>query len=82
MVFCILSRTSIENNRKAVINVGIALQLTNILRDVHEDAMADRYFIPKQLLLKYDMTNCQIKRNFVPKKTSNGLFQPKTLRGR
>ncbi|MCM2626140.1 hypothetical protein NDQ56_13825, partial [Lactiplantibacillus plantarum] len=22
------------------------------------------------------MTNCQIKRNFVPKKTSNGLFQP------
>ncbi|ARK34950.1 hypothetical protein B5726_11360 [Lactiplantibacillus plantarum] len=28
------------------------------------------------------MTNCQIKRNFVPKKTSNGLFQPKTLRGR
>ncbi|WP_260247203.1 hypothetical protein [Limosilactobacillus fermentum] len=27
-------------------------------------------------------TNCQIKRNFVPKKTSNGLFQPKTLRGR
>ena len=55
MVFCILSRNSIENNRKAVINVGIALQLTNILRDVHEDAMADRYFIPKQLLLKYDI---------------------------
>ncbi|MCJ8189622.1 transposase, partial [Lactiplantibacillus pentosus] len=26
------------------------------------------------------VTNCQIKRNFVPKKTSNGLFQPKTLR--
>lgn len=55
MIFCILSRNSIENNRKAVINVGIALQLTNILRDVHEDAMADRYFIPKQLLLKYDI---------------------------
>lgn len=49
MVFCILSRNSIENNRKAVINVGIALQLTNILRDVHEDAMADRYFIPGEL---------------------------------
>ena len=28
------------------------------------------------------VTNCQIKCNFLPKKTSDGLFQPKTLRGR
>ncbi len=27
-------------------------------------------------------TNCQIKCNFLPKKTSDGVFQPKTLRGR
>lgn len=26
--------------------------------------------------------NCQIKCNFLPKKTSDGVFQPKTLRGR
>ncbi|GEO48610.1 hypothetical protein LKI01_26090 [Companilactobacillus paralimentarius] len=28
------------------------------------------------------LTNCQIKCNFLPKKTSDGVFQPKTLRGR
>ena len=28
------------------------------------------------------VTNCQVKRNFIPKKISDGLFQPKTLRGR
>ncbi|MCT3584624.1 hypothetical protein EFS17_11945, partial [Levilactobacillus brevis] len=27
-------------------------------------------------------TNCQIKCNFLPKKTSDGVFQTKTLRGR
>ena len=27
-------------------------------------------------------TNCQLKCNFLPMKTSDGVFQPKTLRGR
>lgn len=53
MIFCILSTELNEDNREAVVNVGIALQLTNILRDVHEDAVADRYFIPNQLMLRY-----------------------------
>lgn len=53
MIFCILSTELNEDNREAVVNVGIALQLTNILRDVHEDAIADRYFIPNQLMLRY-----------------------------
>lgn len=55
MIFCILSRNAIKENREAVINVGIALQLTNILRDVHEDAVAGRCFIPKQFLSKYNI---------------------------
>ena len=28
------------------------------------------------------VTNCQLKCNFLPMKTSDGVFQPKTLRGR
>lgn len=28
------------------------------------------------------VVNCQIKCNFLPKKNSDGVFQPKTLRGR
>ena len=38
--------------------------------------------IRRQDFFSFGATNCQIKRNFVPKKTSNGLFQPKILRGR
>lgn len=32
--------------RKAAINLGIAMQLTNIARDVHEDAVAGRRYLP------------------------------------
>ena len=35
-----------------------------------------------ELALERDMTNCQLKCNFLPMKTSDGVFQPKTLRGR
>lgn len=32
--------------RKAAVNLGIAMQLTNIARDVHEDAVAGRRYVP------------------------------------
>jgi phytoene synthase len=32
--------------RKAAVNLGIAMQLTNIARDVHEDAVAGRKYVP------------------------------------
>ncbi len=38
-------------------NLGTALQLTNILRDVKEDAQAGRLYIPKELLLKAGITS-------------------------
>lgn len=37
--------------------LGTALQLTNILRDVKEDAQAGRLYIPKELLLKAGITS-------------------------
>lgn len=37
--------------------LGTALQITNILRDVKEDAMADRLYIPKEFLEKAGITS-------------------------
>jgi len=37
-------------------SLGQALQLTNILRDVHEDAQRDRLYLPQDLLKKHGIT--------------------------
>ncbi len=39
------------------INLGKALQLINIVRDVEEDAKIDRVYIPKNLAVKYGFDN-------------------------
>lgn len=47
-----------EHHRKlpqAAIDLGIAMQLTNILRDVGEDADLGRCYIPLELLLDHDL---------------------------
>ena len=36
---------------------GIAFQLTNILRDVREDAEKDRVYIPLEDLLRFDVSD-------------------------
>ncbi|MEX2618430.1 MAG: presqualene diphosphate synthase HpnD [Alphaproteobacteria bacterium] len=38
------------------VSLGNALQLTNILRDVHEDALAGRLYLPRELLDKHGVT--------------------------
>lgn len=53
MIFGILSTESIETHQNVIVNVGVALQLTNILRYIYEDAHSNRCFIPNQLSLKY-----------------------------
>ena len=37
------------------IDLGIAMQLTNILRDVGEDLERDRIYLPKEDLLRFDV---------------------------
>lgn len=44
--------------RKAAVNLGIAMQLTNIARDVHEDAVAGRRYLPATW---WDVTPADIK---------------------
>ena len=40
--------------------LGIALQLTNILRDVAEDALMNRIYLPMEDLARFDMTESDI----------------------
>jgi 15-cis-phytoene synthase len=39
--------------REYAVNLGIALQLTNILRDVHADALAGRIYVPQEDLRRF-----------------------------
>ncbi|KRN04345.1 phytoene/squalene synthase family protein [Holzapfeliella floricola] len=48
-------------NHQAAINVGKAMQLTNILRDIKEDALADKFYLPQQLLSNYQIEVTELK---------------------
>ena len=39
-----------KNANKHAIDLGIAMQLTNIARDIYEDAIMDRIYLPKEWL--------------------------------
>ena len=45
-----------EAGRDLAINLGRALQITNILRDVDEDAERNRLYLPRELLEKHGVT--------------------------
>ncbi|MER3524634.1 MAG: squalene synthase HpnD [Ignavibacteria bacterium] len=59
-----------ESTRDYAINLGIALQLTNILRDVKDDARRGRIYLPMEDLRRFGVTEDDIlahryTRNFV-----------------
>lgn len=45
-----------RNTKKYAYNLGMAFQLTNILRDVQEDAARDRIYIPLDEMLRFNVT--------------------------
>jgi len=49
-----------EETIAAAMNLGVALQLTNILRDVGEDARRDRIYLPMEDLEKYGISEEEI----------------------
>ena len=51
-------------------SLGVAMQATNILRDVREDALADRLYIPKEFLIKAGIESNDPKEVVVDKKLS------------
>jgi len=46
LMVCDVLDVQASKARKAAINLGIAMQLTNIARDVHEDAISGRRYVP------------------------------------
>lgn len=50
-----------EMGEKVAVALGHALQLTNILRDIHEDASRDRLYLPKDVLASYGIENEDVK---------------------
>jgi phytoene synthase len=46
-----------EGAKEYAVNLGIALQLTNILRDVADDAENGRIYLPQEDLVKFDYTD-------------------------
>jgi len=59
-----------DSTREYAINLGIALQLTNILRDIKEDARRGRIYIPREDLQRFgyaenDLLSCRYTPEFV-----------------
>ncbi len=52
-----------ESTREYAINLGIALQLTNILRDVKDDAKKGRIYLPLEDLRRFGVTEADILQN-------------------
>ncbi len=57
-----------ERTRQYAINLGIALQLTNILRDIKADAKRGRIYIPQEDLRKFGYTEEDLLRNTYDKR--------------
>ncbi len=52
---------SAENARTAAIELGVALQLTNILRDVGEDLALGRIYLPQEDLRRFGYTEADLR---------------------
>ncbi|MCM3602346.1 phytoene/squalene synthase family protein [Robertmurraya korlensis] len=53
MLLPVLAPKHIHVLREGAIQLGLAMQLTNILRDIGEDLSMGRIYIPKEMLLKH-----------------------------
>jgi len=49
------------NTRNYAVNLGVAFQLTNILRDVGEDAQRDRIYLPAEDLARFGYTEQELR---------------------
>jgi len=69
MIYRILSGKSASAIRPHLIKVGEAMQLTNILRDIKEDSLAGKIYLPKDLLEQNNVS----KADLVSLETSHSL---------
>ncbi|MDI6799257.1 MAG: phytoene/squalene synthase family protein [Actinomycetota bacterium] len=50
-----------EKAKDCAVDMGIAMQLTNILRDIHEDFLMDRIYLPKDEMEMFGLTESDIR---------------------
>ena len=75
LMMCKLMEISDADLNKKGILLGIAMQLTNIIRDINEDLQNDRIYFPIQFLsFKFSNIDEIKKNNKLKKKFSNDLF--------
>jgi phytoene synthase len=74
-------KVSFEQARPFAIQLGVALQLTNILRDVGEDASRGRVYLPEEDLQRFDLTREDIL-NAVWDERFKGLMRFEIARAR
>ena len=76
----IFGYTSPEAKAHAI-NLGLAMQLTNIIRDVGEDAGNDRIYIPQEELARFGCTEEQLRAGIIDENFM-GLMRFQTERAR
>lgn len=54
-----------EKYKKEAIALGIAMQITNILRDIGEDLSNDRIYLPKEIMAKHHYTRDMLEEGII-----------------
>ncbi|MDA1036063.1 MAG: presqualene diphosphate synthase HpnD [Chloroflexi bacterium] len=54
-----------EKAKEYAVDLGLAMQLTNIMRDVKEDAERDRVYIPQDEMARFDVTEAQLQAGII-----------------
>jgi phytoene synthase len=54
-----------SRSRDYAVNLGLALQVTNIIRDVRVDLERDRIYLPRQDLVRFDVTESALRAGVV-----------------
>jgi len=60
----IIQSPSIKDADEYAKKLGIAFQLTNIIRDIKEDALRDRIYIPQEFLKSYKLSDEDIFKSY------------------
>ncbi|ARI77682.1 phytoene/squalene synthase family protein [Halobacillus mangrovi] len=60
MLLPVIAPGKVAALRNGAIELGYAMQITNILRDVGEDLERDRVYLPSDLMEKYEYTNNEL----------------------
>ena len=61
MMNCVFEPSNVPQSEAAAISMGIAMQLTNVLRDVRQDAMMGRVYLPTDELEQYGLAGADFR---------------------